>query len=135
MNLAMPKKLLKENGRPSKDTHMQCDFAKHFCMLSTYHPESWVHENPKNPDNHKNEVSMSPKDPTNSDSSGNGDSSDKGGSSNSVKTMVAKEMVPSDDDVLLGRGTKHHLHPGNQRYNGKAANLLRDIANRQVLTH
>jgi hypothetical protein len=31
---------------------------------------------------------------------------------------MVKEIVPSDDDVLLGRGTKHHLHPGNQRYNG-----------------
>jgi hypothetical protein len=29
------------------------------------------------------------------------------------------EIVPQDADVLLGRGTKHQLHPGNLRYNGK----------------
>jgi hypothetical protein len=92
-----------------------------------------VRINPKNSDNHKNELAMSSTDPTHSDCSGN--SSDKGGSSNSAKTMAAKEIVPSDDDVLLGRGTKHHLHPGNQQYNGKAANTLRGIASRQVLTH
>jgi hypothetical protein len=34
---------------------------------------------------------------------------------------MVKEIVPSDNDVLLGRGTKHHLHPGNQRYNGTNA--------------
>jgi hypothetical protein len=27
-------------------------------------------------------------------------------------------IVPKDDDVLLGRGTKHNRHPGNLRYNG-----------------
>jgi hypothetical protein len=100
------------------------------CVIQTLAP---VRNDPKNPDNHNNELAMSSTDPTNSDSSGN--LSDKGGSSNSAKTMAAKEIVPSDNDVLLGRGTKHHSHPGNQRYNGKAANMLRGIASRQVLTH
>jgi hypothetical protein len=77
---------------------------------------------------------MSSADPTNSDTTCNGNSSDEGGSSISVKTMVAKEIVPNNDDVLLGRGTKHHLHPGNQRYNGKAANILPGISSRQDLT-
>jgi hypothetical protein len=55
-------------------------------------------------------------DPYHSDSSYNGDSSDDDGSS--VSATATEEIVPCDADVLLGRGTKHHLHPGNMRYNG-----------------
>jgi hypothetical protein len=39
---------------------------------------------------------------------------------------MVKEIVPSDDDVLLGRGSKHHLHPGNQRYHGTSATTAFD---------
>jgi DUF2075 family protein len=32
---------------------------------------------------------------------------------------LAMEIVLNDADVLLGRGTKHQLHPGNIVYNGR----------------
>jgi hypothetical protein len=34
-------------------------------------------------------------------------------------TSDGRGVVPSDNDVLFGRGTKHHLHPGNARFNGR----------------
>jgi hypothetical protein len=47
--------------------------------------------------------------------------SDDDGSSGSETPMCdgGVDIVPQDADVLLGRGTKHQLHPGNIRYNGK----------------
>jgi hypothetical protein len=32
---------------------------------------------------------------------------------------LAMEIAPNVSDVLLGRGTKHQLHPGNILYNGR----------------
>jgi hypothetical protein len=65
---------------------------------------------------HKLSQSNMLSDPYHSDSSYNGDSSDDDGSS--VNGTTTEKIVPCDADVLLGRGTKHHLHPGNKRYNG-----------------
>jgi hypothetical protein len=60
--------------------------------------------------------------------------SDDDGSSGSDTAMYGDdvEIVPQDADVLLGRGTKHQLHPGNLRYNGKVI-LKCDAAKRGIL--
>jgi hypothetical protein len=71
-------------------------------------------------------------DPYHSDSSYNGDSSDDDGSS--VSGTATEEIVPCDADVLLGRGTKHHLHPGNMRYNGTRRRITNVMMNNEVLS-
>jgi hypothetical protein len=86
-----------------------------FLHTATKNRDSFSREYAKaSTDNTKHELAMS------SHGSCHNNSSDDGGSSGSIETTGEKEIAPSDDDVLLGRGTKHHLHPGNQRYNGKA---------------
>jgi hypothetical protein len=45
------------------------------------------------------------------------DSFDSDGAAAAVEN-VKRIAVPKDDDVLLGRGTKHNRNPGNIRYNG-----------------
>jgi hypothetical protein len=59
--------------------------------------------------------------------------SDDDGSSGSETAMCngGVEIVPQDADVLLGRGTKHQLHPGNMRYNGKASRVVLSVALRR----